>query len=109
LRFLVDAQLPPALASHLAALGHEAEHVNLIERGAAADADIWAYAAEVGAAIISKDEDFAALARGDQAGPQVIWIRLGNTTNRALWSALEPLLPEIVEALQAGERLIEVA
>jgi hypothetical protein len=26
-RFLVDAQLPPALARHLAVLGHEAVHV----------------------------------------------------------------------------------
>jgi predicted nuclease of predicted toxin-antitoxin system len=27
MRFLVDAQLPPALARHLVAAGHEAQHV----------------------------------------------------------------------------------
>jgi predicted nuclease of predicted toxin-antitoxin system len=109
LRFLIDAQLPPALASHLIAIGHEAEHVNEIERGVATDAEIWAYAIEAGAVIVTKDEDFAALARDDPSGAPVIWIRLGNVTNRALWAALEPLLAEIVEALEAGERLIEIA
>lgn len=108
MRFLIDAQLPPALAAHLAALGHRAEHVNLIERGVASDADIWAYATKAGAVIVSKDQDFAALARGSESGAQVVWIRLGNTTNKALWATLEPLMPEIVEALEAGERLIEV-
>ena len=105
----MDAQLPPALAAHLASVGHEAEHVNQIEHGVASDRDIWSYAIEAGAVIISKDEDFATLARDKSAGAQVVWIRLGNVTNRALWRALEPLLPEIVEGLEAGERLIEVA
>jgi predicted nuclease of predicted toxin-antitoxin system len=27
-RFLIDAQLPPALARYLAALGHDAKHVS---------------------------------------------------------------------------------
>ncbi|MGH6923725.1 MAG: DUF5615 family PIN-like protein [Propylenella sp.] len=109
MRFIIDAQLPPALAWHLIAAGHEAEHVNEIERGAATDAEIWAYAVEAEAVIVTKDEDFAALARNDPSGAQVIWIRLGNVTNKALWSAFSPLLPEIVEAIEAGERLIEIA
>ena len=108
MRFLIDAQLPPALAKHLEAAGHEAEHVNAIGLEVASDAAIWRHAIRVGAAIVSKDEDFVQLAQLNPSGPQVVWVRLGNTTNKALWRVLGPLLPEIVAALENGERLIEI-
>jgi predicted nuclease of predicted toxin-antitoxin system len=57
MRFLVDAQLPAALARWLAAKGHEAAHVGDLEMQAASDAVIWDYAIASDAAIITKDED----------------------------------------------------
>ncbi len=59
MRFVVDAQLPPALARRLETLGHTAEHV--ADRGMASASDnvIRDYAASVGAVIVTKDEDFA--------------------------------------------------
>lgn len=107
-RFLVDAQLPPALASRLTDAGYAAQHVTRLGLGEASDGEIWARAAADGATLITKDEDFAALAFRTRNGPAVVWIRLGNTTNAALWAALEPRLPEILSALRDGERLIEV-
>lgn len=74
----------------------------------ATDEDIWSHALKIGAIIVSKDQDFAERATRDAVGAQVVWIRLGNTTNVALWAALEPKLPELLEALAAGERLIEI-
>lgn len=44
MRFLVDAQLPPALARYLTDAGHQAEHVYDIGMGAASDKAIWSYA-----------------------------------------------------------------
>lgn len=44
MRFLVDAQLPPALARWLVAEGHAAEHVADKGLGAASDAEIWEHA-----------------------------------------------------------------
>jgi hypothetical protein len=41
MRFLVDAQLPPALARWLATKGHEAEHVADRRMEAATDSAIW--------------------------------------------------------------------
>ena len=108
MRFLVDAQLPPSLAEHLKRNGHEADHVNTIGLGAATDRAIWSHAVAARAVLVTKDGDFGDLSRQDPAGTAVIWIRLGNTTSRALWQHLEPILPEIIEALQQGERLIEV-
>ncbi len=59
MRFLVDAQLPPALAGWLAGNGHQAEHVGAVGLQSASDAAIWDYALREGAAIITKDDDFA--------------------------------------------------
>jgi len=107
-RFLVDAQLPPELARRLSRLGYDADHVNRIGLGAAGDVAIWAYAIANATVLVTKDDDFVALARRDSGGPAVIWIRIGNCTNEALWRVLEPALPEVLLALEAGERVIEI-
>jgi predicted nuclease of predicted toxin-antitoxin system len=44
MRFLVDAQLPRALARYLASAEHQAEHVYDIGMGEASDSTIWNYA-----------------------------------------------------------------
>ncbi|MBY6243489.1 DUF5615 family PIN-like protein [Methylosinus sp. Sm6] len=58
-RFLVDAQLPPALARWLVAVGDEAEHVSDVGLGGARDDAIWRFALACGAVVVTKDEDFA--------------------------------------------------
>jgi predicted nuclease of predicted toxin-antitoxin system len=107
-RFLVDAQLPPGLAIHLLECGHSAEHVNRVRLGGTTDAAVWNYAKRHRATLITKDEDFLALARCDPSGPQVIWIRIGNISNEALWRRIGPVLDDIVGLLEAGERVVEV-
>jgi predicted nuclease of predicted toxin-antitoxin system len=106
--FLVDAQLPPDLARRLTERGHPSEHVNRIGLGVKSDADIWRYAASNHAVLVTKDEDFVVLAEREPIAAQVVWIRIGNISNVALWRAFDPLLGEIVQALEAGERIIEV-
>lgn len=59
MRFLVDAQLPPALARLLTSVGHHAEHAADINMLGAADADLWKYALTNQAVLVTKDEDFA--------------------------------------------------
>lgn len=109
IRFLVDAQLPPGLTKRLIARGYPAEHVNRVHLGVASGDAIWPHAERTGTTLMTKDEDFAQLARRDPSGPQVVWIRIGNISNDALWRMLEPLLDEIVQSLNAGERIVEVA
>lgn len=107
-RFIIDAQLPPALAERLCSRGLEAQHVNRIGLRVATDSEIWAYAVEQGAALITKDEDFVRLARSGTAWTPVIWLRIGNIMNRALWRSLEPVLPDVLSALEAGDRIVEI-
>lgn len=108
MRFLVDAQLPPALARWLAAEGYEASHVADHGMEAASDSAIWTFALQTSAAIITKDEDFAQRKVLADTGPAVIWIRLPNTRRRELLAWFEPMLPEILPALERGETLIEM-
>jgi predicted nuclease of predicted toxin-antitoxin system len=77
MRFLVDAQLPPALARCLAAAGHEAEHVAEAGLGDAQDEAIWEHAVRAGSVIVSKDSDFAGRTILGQGGPPVVWISCG--------------------------------
>jgi predicted nuclease of predicted toxin-antitoxin system len=108
MRFIVDAQLPPALARWLAANGHEAEHVADRHLATTSDTAIWDFALHASAVIVTKDEDFAQRKVLTDNGPAVIWIRLPNTRRRELLSWFEAVLPDVLSALQRGETLIEV-
>jgi len=107
-KFLVDAQLPPALARWLCEAGHEARHVDDEGLREAEDRLIWAHAQQTAAVIVTKDEDFATRAQQRPDGPVIVWLRVGNTTNRTLLTWVEPRLPGIVHLMRQGSRVIEV-
>jgi predicted nuclease of predicted toxin-antitoxin system len=109
-RFLVDAQLPPALARHLVSFGHEAEHVGDIGLLTASDERVWDYAAAAGAVLVSKDEDFVTMrALSKHGGPAVIWVRIGNTTKQALIARFDAAFAAIVDALKRGETVVQIS
>jgi len=84
-----------------------ADHVYDIGMQAASDHSIWNKAEETGAVIITKDEDFTQIGRG-ASGPQVVWLRLGNVNRNALLDRISKALPQIIEAIEDGERVIEI-
>lgn len=88
MKFLIDAQLPPALCGWLRERGHEAVHVAEIGMIAASDAEIAARAEADDAVLVSKDEDFVTLRLPDRFA--FLWLRCGNASNRALAAWLEP-------------------
>lgn len=108
MRFLVDAQLPPALARFLAAAG-QAEHVSELGLERSSDREIWSKATALGSVIVNKDEDFVTLRAFQPSGPAVVWVRLGNTTRDTLIKVMSSALPAIIVALQRGETVVEVA
>jgi predicted nuclease of predicted toxin-antitoxin system len=108
MRFLVDAQLPPSLAATLREHDHEAVHVFDLLPPNARDQSIWSSALQGGYVIVTKDEDFAEWSRLREPVPPVLWLRLGNLNKAELHARLAPLLPDLVQRLQAGETLIEV-
>lgn len=58
--------------------------------------------------MVTKDEDFVERILRSNAGPQVVWIRIGNCTNRVLFGWLEPVMADIIQQIESGSRVIEV-
>jgi predicted nuclease of predicted toxin-antitoxin system len=106
--FLVDNQLPQALARFLASRGHEARHVLDLGMDEADDQVIWKYAGENGCVIVTKDEDFISLSLQTGTKNQVVWVRLGNCRTPALLAAFETALPKLTQALLQGDRVVEL-
>ena len=108
MQFVVDAQLPPALVRWLTDQGHVAEHVGDVGLLSASDREIWSYVRKLGAILVTKDEDFMTMSLADPAGPPVVWLRVGNTTRRALLETFSELFAAVERRLLAGEKIIEI-
>lgn len=108
MRFLVDAQLPPALARMLASRGHVSEHVTDIGPGNATDRELWAYALDNSAVIITKDEDFSGMRLFESPAPAMIWVRIGNTRRAILLDVFDSVLDQLVVTIESGQEFIEL-
>ncbi len=106
MKFLVDAQLPPGLCIWLEARGHTAIHVNHVGLGGASDLKIADFVIANLAILISKDEDFLHLRMPDKF--KLIWIRCGNTTNKALAMWMDQRWDQAEHLLASGEPVIEL-
>ena len=108
MKFVIDAQLPPVLANALREAGHDAQAVRELGLREAEDSDIWDYALSHQAAILTKDQDFAERLMSSRSAPVIVWLRIGNTSNRVLISWLLSLWPEVISRIESGDNLIEV-
>ncbi len=108
MKFLVDNQLPATLAQLLVSRGHEAIHVLEVGLDAAKDEEVWNHALKNSMVLITKDEDFSRRASRPDASVQVVWVRLGNCRKTALFSAFDSVLPQLLAALDAGNKLVEI-
>jgi predicted nuclease of predicted toxin-antitoxin system len=96
------------LAQLLRDHGHVAEHVTDIGPGDAPDRDLWQYALDNGAVIVTKDEDFSLMFAMRGEAPTVVWVRIGNTRRSALLTSFEPLIARLVELVEGGQKRIEL-
>jgi predicted nuclease of predicted toxin-antitoxin system len=107
LLFLVDAQLPPSLAEALRQAGREAVHVIDLGLLAATDQEIWDEAISRSAVLVTKDRDFPLRRAARSDGPAILWVRVGNISNRKLIELALQALPAIIEAIERDEAVIE--
>lgn len=108
LKFLIDAQLPPALARFLEAKGCSAVHLADLGAKEAADSWIWQKALIEDWVLVTKDEDFPLRVALSKEAPAIIWIRFGNTSRRELLRRIEPMVDLWIVRIGEGERLLEV-
>ncbi len=108
MRFLIDHQLPPALAEFFRRYGHTANHVRELRLKSEMDIAIWEYALKNDLIVVSKDRDFFDFAcrPGDEG--KLVWVRLGNCRTAPLLTTFEKFLPQIVNSFADGNRIIEL-
>jgi predicted nuclease of predicted toxin-antitoxin system len=106
--YLIDNQLPLALVGHLQTHGLNAIHVSNCGLERASDEEIWNYAKTHNCVIVSKDEDFLHLSGKDPSGPVFVWVRLGNCRNAALVATFNNILPDLLEAINSGAKVVEI-
>lgn len=107
MKFLVDANLPAALAGWLAEDGHDAAHVDDLLHPPADDDAIWILAAQTGRIVITKDVDFAQRAARDTT-VQIVWVRCGNLKLTAFRPWFAARREAMCALLDLGERVIEL-
>lgn len=108
MKFLVDHQLPVALARWLAAKGVDAVHV--LDRGwdRTPDEQLWAQADGEGRIVVSKDEDFFHLANRSGDTGRVLWVRLGNCRTAALLCRFSTEWTALTQVFASGQRIVEL-
>lgn len=108
MKFIVDAQLPPALARFLAAKGDDVIHVLDVQMMESSDSQIWDLALHESLVIITKDEDFQLRASVSEKYPRIVWVRIGNCSKKTLLSYFEQKWDEVKTELQNGAYLVEL-
>ncbi|MBI5474609.1 MAG: DUF5615 family PIN-like protein [Ignavibacteriae bacterium] len=109
MNWLLDAHLPPSLCQWLRAKGDQAVHVESLKDGRnLPDEAIWAHAKQNHLIIVSKDSDFFDRAILSGQPPQVVFVTVGNCSNKALLAILDQFWLHIRNALLQGASLVEV-
>jgi len=75
---------------------------------AATDQQIWDEAISRSAVLVTKDRDFALRKAASNDGPAILWVRVGNTSNRKLIELALRSLPSIINAIERNEAVIEL-
>ena len=108
MNFLIDNQLPPALARFIQSeLNCSAIHVVDAGMRDASDAEVWRYASKRDLILVSKDEDFANMVLQVPTA-KLIWVRVGNCRRMFLLELFRQMWPRILQRLENGDRVIEI-
>jgi predicted nuclease of predicted toxin-antitoxin system len=105
MRFLLDMNLPPAMADWLRTEGHDAVHVLEAGCGGSSDHEIFERASAEDRILVTFDLDFGEIA-GQQRGAAVILLRLRSAGQPYLRARLGAALAAPGEPLVAGTIMI---
>jgi predicted nuclease of predicted toxin-antitoxin system len=60
-------------------------------------------------AILTKDEDFLRLVGKHGPPPSIIWVTIGNTSNRRMKELITDRLPRTLQLIKEGNAVVEIA
>lgn len=106
----IDAHISPAIATWITTtFGVTALALRDVGLRDAEDPEIFEVAKNRGIIFITKDSDFVDLVERLGTPPKIIWLTFGNTSNARLREILSGTLPNALELLQGGEKLVEIS
>jgi predicted nuclease of predicted toxin-antitoxin system len=105
MRFVVDAMLPRDIAEYLISEGHEALTVKWLKLGP--DETIWQYAEKHFAIVVTKDSDYLPFP-SKHSKAQLIHFTGGNMSTSMMIERFRDGLPQIIDSLRAGEKIVEI-
>ena len=88
MKLLFDQNLSPRLATQLADLFPESDHVYSLGLDRSNDTVVWDYARDHDFLLVTKDADFSDIATLRGFPPKVVWLRLGNCTTAQIEALL---------------------
>jgi len=107
LRFIVDTQLPPVLATYLRRKGCDTTHTTDYPKAQfLTDAEIRIIATDEGRIIITKDDDFADYFWAKGSPPLVILLTVGNMKNNDLINLFEANLDKVLKLFEQNRNLV---
>ena len=107
LKFIIDTQLPPKLASHLDNLGTEAIHTtHYLEGHKMADSKIIQIAIDDDRIIISKDADFRDHFLIKGIPPKILLLKTGNISNKNLIKLLTNSFSKIEQLFEDDNGMV---
>lgn len=107
MRFLLDMNLPPAMADWLRSEGHDAVHIREIGLGHLPDRDVFVRAAEDGRIVVTYHLDFGEIVGlAGATGSGVVLLRLRLARQHYLRQRLQAAIAEAAEALQTGATVV---
>lgn len=106
MKFIVDHQLPAALARWLCARGADAVHVLDLALDTTPDADIWSRASAESRIVVSKDEDSFHLSNRESDTGRLLGVRMGNCRTATLLARFETAWPGLEDSFAAGHRIV---
>jgi predicted nuclease of predicted toxin-antitoxin system len=107
-KFLVDNQLPGALARFCQSVGHVSRHVLDLHMEERSDAEIWEFAKTEHSIVVSKDEDFVHLANRLGDDGRLLWVRIGNCRKEYLLQRFRESFDDAVALFEQGSRIVEI-
>ncbi|MEX0780937.1 MAG: DUF5615 family PIN-like protein [Balneolales bacterium] len=115
MKFLIDVQLPPNLCKWVEEKKDHARHAIDIQNGLTlSDVELWQIAVDQKEIIITKDSDFLDRYLLFGSPPRILYISVGNCSNKKLfeildvhWNTIYSLFKNGSEVILVEEKLVE--
>lgn len=108
MKFIIDTQLPPALAKFLVEKGFDAIHTTFFADGhLLQDTEIIHIAIEENRIIATKDSDFLDNYLLKGSPPKVLLLQFGNISNKELLQYFENHIHKIITVFEEGAELVK--